>query len=81
MRVHGGLPVWRHAAGLTGREAECGVLAELVEAVAVAGASRALMVHGEIGAGKTALLDHLAGHATGCRVERAAGVQIGRAHV
>ena len=33
------------------------------------------MVHGEPGLGKTALLDHLAGQATGCRVVRAAGMQ------
>jgi hypothetical protein len=32
-------------------------------------------VHGEAGVGKTALLDHLAGHAPGCRIARAAGVQ------
>ena len=33
------------------------------------------MLCGEAGAGKTALLDYLAGHALGCRVVRAAGVQ------
>ena len=33
------------------------------------------MVHGEAGVGKTALLEYLAGHAPGCRVVRAAGVQ------
>ena len=33
------------------------------------------MVHGEAGVGKTALLEYLAGHAPGCRVTRAAGVQ------
>jgi DNA-binding CsgD family transcriptional regulator len=32
-------------------------------------------VHGEPGAGKTALLDYLAAHASGCQVVRAAGVQ------
>jgi DNA-binding CsgD family transcriptional regulator len=69
------LPVWRHAAGLTGRHAECGVLDQLVEAVRHAGESRALVVRGEAGVGKTALLEYLAGHAPGCRVARAAGVQ------
>jgi DNA-binding CsgD family transcriptional regulator len=39
------------------------------------GESRALVLHGEQGAGKTALLEYLAGHADGCRVARAAGVQ------
>lgn len=33
------------------------------------------MLCGEAGAGKTALLDYLAGHALGCRVVRAVGVQ------
>ena len=40
-----------------------------------AGESRALVVRGEPGAGKTALLDYLAGRASGCRVATAAGVQ------
>jgi DNA-binding CsgD family transcriptional regulator len=69
------LPAWRHAAGLTGRHTECGVLDQLIEAVRHAGESRALVVHGEAGAGKTALLEYLAGQAPGCRVARAAGVQ------
>jgi len=50
------------------------VLDRLVEAVR-AGESRALVVHGEVGVGKTALLEYLADHAPGCRVARAAGVQ------
>jgi DNA-binding CsgD family transcriptional regulator len=50
------------------------VLADLVGAVR-AGQSRVLVVRGEPGAGKTALLDELAGQAQGCRVVRAAGVQ------
>ena len=40
-----------------------------------AGQGRALVVRGEPGAGKTALLDYLAGRASGCLVARAAGVQ------
>jgi len=40
-----------------------------------AGESRVLVVRGEPGVGKTALLDYLVGRAPGCRVERAAGVQ------
>jgi DNA-binding CsgD family transcriptional regulator/tetratricopeptide (TPR) repeat protein len=40
-----------------------------------AGEGRALVVRGEPGVGKTALLDYLAGRASGCRVARAAGVQ------
>jgi DNA-binding CsgD family transcriptional regulator len=61
--------------GLTGRHTECGVLDELVEAVRHAGESRPLVVHGEAGVGKTALLEYLACHASGCRVARASGVQ------
>jgi DNA-binding CsgD family transcriptional regulator len=59
---------------LTGRRAECGVLDRLVAAVR-AGESRALVVRGEPGVGKTALLEYLAGQASGCRVVRAVGVQ------
>ena len=59
---------------LRGRRAELGVLDGLIEAVR-AGESRVLVVRGEPGVGKTALLDHLAGRARGCRVVRAAGVQ------
>jgi DNA-binding CsgD family transcriptional regulator len=60
--------------GLTDRHAECAVLGRLVAAVR-AGESRALVVYGEPGVGKTALLEYLAGQASGCRVARAGGVQ------
>jgi DNA-binding CsgD family transcriptional regulator len=50
------------------------VLADLVAAVR-AGESRVLVVRGEPGVGKTALLDYLAGQAQGCRLVRVAGVQ------
>ena len=59
---------------LVDRHAECGVLDQLIEAVR-AGESRALVVSGEAGVGKTALLDYLAGQASGCRLARIAGVQ------
>ncbi|MGI5422085.1 AAA family ATPase [Actinomadura luteofluorescens] len=62
-------------ADLTGRHAECGALDQLVAAIVQVGESRALVLHGEAGVGKTALLDYLAEHAPGCRVARAAGVQ------
>jgi DNA-binding CsgD family transcriptional regulator len=67
-------PVPGRAAGLTGRRSECGVLDRLVDAVR-AGKGRALVVCGEPGVGKTALLDYLAGRASGCRVVRVTGVQ------
>ena len=60
--------------GLTDRRAERGVLDGLVEAVR-AGESRVLVVHGEPGVGKTALLEYLAGRASRCRVLRVVGVQ------
>ena len=60
--------------GLRGRRRECDALDGLVDAVR-AGRSRALLLYGGAGVGKTALLDHTAEHASGCRVYRAAGVQ------
>jgi DNA-binding CsgD family transcriptional regulator len=50
------------------------VLDRLVTAVC-AGESRALVLHGEPGVGKTALLEYLAGQTSGCKVVRAAGIQ------
>ena len=63
-----------HDAWLRGRSGEVSVLTGLVAAVR-AGESRVLVVRGEPGVGKTALLDYLAGQTAGCRVVRAAGVQ------
>ena len=61
---------------LTGRYAERAAFDRLIEAVQ-SGGSRALVVRGDPGVGKTALLDYLAARAAaaGCRVTRAAGVQ------
>jgi hypothetical protein len=50
------------------------VLDRFLDAVG-GGAGRALVVRGEPGVGKTALLDYLAEQASGCRVARTAGVQ------
>ena len=63
-------------AELTDRLGERDALGRLLEAVR-AGESRALVVRGDPGIGKTVLLDHLAGRASGsdCRVARAVGVQ------
>ena len=66
--------VWWRPAELTDRDAERGVLDRLIEAVRD-GESRSLVVYGEAGVGKTALLEYLATHAPGCRVVRAAGAQ------
>jgi DNA-binding CsgD family transcriptional regulator len=62
------------AAELRGRHTERQVLDRLIEALR-AGQSRTLVMRGEPGVGKTALLDHLVEQASGCLVVRAAGVQ------
>src|SRR5882672_12620223 len=67
-------PTRGRAAELMGRRGERDVLDRLIDAVR-AGESRVLVVRGEPGVGKTALLDYLVEHASGCRVVRAAGVQ------
>ena len=59
---------------LYGRRSECEVLDRLVADVR-AGHSRALVLRGEPGIGKTALLDYLAERAPGCRIARAVGVE------
>ncbi len=67
-------PLRGRAVELQGRRSECAVLDRLIEAVR-AGESRALVLRGEPGVGKTALLDYLSGHAPGCSVVWAVGVQ------
>jgi DNA-binding CsgD family transcriptional regulator len=62
------------APGLHGRHRECDALDQLLTS-AREGQSRVLVVRGEAGIGKTALLEHLAGRAEGCRIARAAGVE------
>jgi DNA-binding CsgD family transcriptional regulator len=62
------------ATELTDRRRERDALDRLVGAVR-AGQSRALVVRGDPGVGKTLLLEYLAGQARGCRVARATGVQ------
>lgn len=62
------------ATKLTGRRSERDLLDHLVAAVRT-GQSRALVVHGEAGVGKTALLEHLAGRVPDCRIMRLAGIE------
>ena len=59
---------------LRGRRAECLALDRLFEA-AHTGRSAVLVLRGEAGIGKTALLGHAAERAKGCRVLRATGVE------
>jgi DNA-binding CsgD family transcriptional regulator len=63
-----------HASGLIGRRSECNTLDRLLASVQ-AGQSRVLVVRGEAGIGKTALLGYLRDRASGCRIARAAGVE------
>jgi DNA-binding CsgD family transcriptional regulator len=62
------------SSGLLDRVSERDALDRLVAGVR-AGQSRVLVLRGEAGVGKTALLRHLAATAEGCRVARAAGVE------
>jgi DNA-binding CsgD family transcriptional regulator len=59
---------------LRGRRAECLELDRLLEAMH-AGQSAVLVLRGEAGIGKTALLEYTAERAEGCRVLRAVGVE------
>ena len=59
---------------LRGRAGECARLDELLGAVG-RGESGALVLRGEAGIGKTALLDYAASQAKGCTVVRAVGVE------
>jgi DNA-binding CsgD family transcriptional regulator len=67
-------PIRGRAPALTGRPGECGIFDRLIAAVR-GGESRALVVRGEPGVGKTALLDYLVERASGCHVVRTVGVQ------
>src|SRR5215469_2554130 len=62
------------ASGLLDRGSERDVLERLVTGVR-AGQSRVLVLRGEAGIGKTALLGHLSAVAEGCRIARIAGVE------
>ena len=57
-----------------GRRRERAALDRLLDE-ARAGQSRVLVLRGEAGVGKTALLDYLHGRASRCRLARAAGVE------
>jgi DNA-binding CsgD family transcriptional regulator len=59
---------------LCGRRSERAALDQLMADVR-AGHSRVLVVRGEAGAGKTALLEYLLESAAGCRIARATGVE------
>jgi DNA-binding CsgD family transcriptional regulator len=69
------MPGWhRSAPALKGRNGEQASLNRLVRAVR-SGDSRTVVIHGEPGVGKTALLDYVAADALDCQVSRVSGVQ------
>jgi DNA-binding CsgD family transcriptional regulator len=68
------VPITTGGSALRGRRREQDVLDRLLRDVRD-GRSRVLVLRGEAGAGKTALLDYLAGTAPAGRVTRAAGVE------
>ena len=73
-------PGWRDnnvdvaGSGLRGRRSECARLDDLLAEVRT-GRSAALVMQGEAGVGKTALLDYVAESAADLRVVRVAGVE------
>ena len=60
--------------GLYGRRSECDRLERMLAEIRT-GRSQALVLRGDAGIGKTALLDHMSRHASGCRVARVTGVE------
>ena len=62
------------APGLRGRASECALLDDLVSAIR-RGESRSLVLRGEAGIGKTALLEYLIASASDLTVVRAVGVE------
>ena len=74
MQVAADFSVRGCAMELVDRDAERDTLDRFVAAVR-AGQSQALVLCGEAGVGKTALLDYLAANASGCRIARTTGCQ------
>src|SRR3954451_8439979 len=59
---------------LRGRRSECETLDQIVAGIRT-GVSQVVVLRGEAGVGKTALLDYLAAAGSQCRVLRTAGVE------
>ena len=67
-------PFGRQPSALLGRRRECDLLDRQLQIVR-GGQSSVLVLRGEPGIGKTALLEYLVANAAGCRIVRAAGIQ------
>ena len=63
-----------HNSRLLGRHRECAVLDDFLSAVR-SGKGQVLVIRGEAGVGKSALLDYLAGSTTTCTIVRSTGVE------
>ena len=72
--MHNRAPAPGRRARLRGRASECALLNELVSAVR-RGEGRSLVLRGEAGIGKTALLEYVVGSASDFTVLRAVGVE------
>ena len=72
--MESGLHVPGPSGGLRGRTSECALLDDLVSAIR-RGESRSVVLRGEAGIGKTALLEYLVTSASDLRVVRAVGVE------
>jgi hypothetical protein len=64
----------RRSSALLGRGVECDALGRQLQIIR-GGHSSVLVLRGEPGIGKTALLEYMVERASGCRVAQAAGVQ------
>ena len=73
----GGLQGSVRQSDLRGRKEECALLDVLASAIRN-GEGRSLLLQGDAGIGKTALLEHLIASASGLTVVRAAGVELER---
>ncbi|MFF8642736.1 AAA family ATPase [Streptomyces sp. NPDC015345] len=60
--------------GLRGRRGECGALDQVI-AGARTGRGQVLVLRGDAGVGKSALMEYLVGSAAGCQILRAVGVE------
>src|SRR4051812_43257873 len=74
MYVGGGMSTSHPRPALRGRRSERDALDRLL-AGGRAGQSPVVVLRGEAGIGKTALLDYVVERASGCRIARAAGVE------